>query len=163
MSVTVFDIANGVQGYYIKNNRFNTTLISYNFYIPLNAENMAKNALLPYLLTSCSKEYPDYINLNLRLLELYGADLFCSATKCGDCFHIKMGISVINNNLSFDTSLPVNEAAELLSGLIFNPALEQGSFKPFDTEREKRKTIERIEGEINNKKYPWSTIKFTQK
>ena len=152
MSVTVFDIANGVQGYYIKNNRFNTTLISYNFYIPLNAENMAKNALLPYLLTSCSKEYPDYINLNLRLLELYGADLFCSATKCGDCFHIKMGISVINNNLSFDSSLPVNEAAELLSGLIFNPAVENGGFKPFDTEREKRKTIERIEGEINNKK-----------
>lgn len=152
MSVTVFDLAKGVQGYYIKNERFNTTLLSYNFYIPLNKEDMATNSLLVYLLTSCSEKYRDYIGLNLRLLELYGADLSCSATKCGDCFHIKVAVSVINNNLSFDETCPVNEAAELITDLLFAPATENGSFYSSDIEREKRKTVERIEGEINNKR-----------
>lgn len=152
MSVQVFDIAQGVQGYYIKNDRFNTTLLTYNFYIPLNAENMAVESLLPYILTSCSEEYRDYIDLNIRLLELYGADLSCSATKCGDCLHIKVGISVINDEFSYDTLRPVSAAAGLISGLLFSPAVCSDSFYADDIEREKRKTVERIDGEINNKR-----------
>lgn len=152
MSVIVSDVAKGVQGYYIKNDRFNTTLLSYNLYIPLQNETMAANSLLPYLLTSCSESFRDYIDLNIRLLELYGADLSCSATKCGDLFHIKLGISVINSELSFDGSDPVKEAAELIEGLLFAPAAENGSFFSADLDREKRKTVERIEGEINNKR-----------
>ncbi len=152
MSVKIFDIAQGVQGYYIENKRFNTTLLTYNFYVPLNAESMATYSLLPYLLTSCSEQFRDYIDLNIRLLELYGADLSCSATKCGDCFHIKIGISVINDELSFDETKPVSAAAELISGLLFAPAVDGKSFYDIDIDREKCKTIERIEGEINNKR-----------
>jgi predicted Zn-dependent peptidase len=113
---------------------------------------MAANSLLPYLLTSCSERFRDYIDLNVRLLELYGADLSCSATKCGDLFHIKLGISVINREFSFDGADTVKEAAELIAGLLFAPATENGSFFATDLDREKRKTIERIEGEINNKR-----------
>ncbi len=113
---------------------------------------MAKNALLPYILTSCCNKYRDYIALNRRLLELYGADLSCSVTKCGDCLHIKMGINVINNEFSLDEQKPVTEAAKLLNELIFAPAVSENSFFDDDIQREKRKTVERIEGEINNKR-----------
>jgi hypothetical protein len=141
LSVQITDIAKGVQGYYIKNERFNTTLLTYNFYLPLSSENMAVDSLLPYILTSCSQQYPDYIDLNLRLLELYGADLSCSATKCGDCFHIKIGISVIDQRFSIDGSNPVAAAAELINGLIFNPSLTDGFFLDRDIQREKRKPL----------------------
>ena len=113
---------------------------------------MAINSLLPYLLTSCSNKYKDYIALNRRLLELYGADLSCSVSKCGDCMHVKIGINVINNEFSLDEGKPVTEAAELLSELIFSPAVSDGRFSSDDLERERLKTIERIEGEINNKR-----------
>ena len=152
MSLKIFSLTKGVDGYYIPNDRFSTTLITCNLYIPLNAETMAAESLLPYLLSSCCEKYRDYIDLNIRLLELYGADLSCSATKCGDRFHIKLGINVINDKFSFDGGSPVAEAADLLCGLIFAPALENGDFSPLDIDREKRKTIERIEGEINNKR-----------
>lgn len=152
MSIKEIKVAKGVQGYYIKNTRFNTTLLTYNFYIPLNRKNMAANSLLPYILTSCSDKFRDYIDLNLRLLELYGADLSCSATKCGDYFHIKIGISVINSEFSFDGADTVEEAAKLINELLFAPAVENNSFFDTDLEREKRKTVERIEGEINNKR-----------
>ena len=152
MPVNKIELAKGVEGYFIENTRFNTTLITYNFYLPLNAENMATSSLLPFLLTSCSEEFRDYIELNIKLLELYGADLSCSVSKCGDCFHVKIGINIINNRLAFDNDLPVDRAAELMSNLLFAPAVENGSFFAEDVNREKRKTTERIEGEINNKR-----------
>lgn len=152
MSLQKIDIAQGVQGYYIQNTRFNTTLITYNFYLPLNGEKMATASLLPFLLTSCSEEFRDYINLNIGLLDLYGADLSCSVSKSGDLFLVKIGINVINNNLALEADEPVSRAARLVSNLIFAPALENGLFCENDISREKRKTIERIVGEINNKK-----------
>lgn len=152
MSVKKIEIAKGVEGYYIQNTRFNTTLVSYNFYLPLSADNMATNSLLPFLLTSCSEQFRDYIELNIKLLELYGADLSCSVSKSGELCHIKIGISVINDRLALDNDKPVSGAAELISGLLFAPATENGQFYSEDVKREKRKTIERIEGEINNKR-----------
>lgn len=152
MSVQVFDIANGVQGLFIENKHLNTTLISYNFYLPLNRENMAKFSLLPYLITSCSADYPEFTKLNLRLFELYGADLSCAVSKNGDYLHVRLGINTINDQLSFDSCKPVEEAAELITKLVFEPSLTGKSFKREDVQREKRKTIERIEGEINNKR-----------
>ena len=152
MSLQRCEIAKGVDGYYIENTRFNTTLITYNFYLPLDKNSMATNSLLPYILTSCSDEFRDYIELNLALLELYGADISCSVSKCGDCFHTKIGVSVINDELAFDEDTPVSRAAKMLSALLFAPAVNGGTFFEEDINREKRKTIERIEGEINNKR-----------
>lgn len=152
MSLQKCEIEKGVEGYYIENSRFNTTLITYNFYLPFNKNSMATNSLLPYILTSCSNEFRDYIELNLALLELYGADLSCSVSKCGDCFHTKIGVSIINDELAFENDAPVSRAAKMLSDLLFAPAVSGNTFFEEDIKREKRKTIERIEGEINNKR-----------
>lgn len=152
MSVQKYEIAKGVDGYYIENPRFNTTLITYNFYLPLNKKDMGTKSLLPYILTSCSDEFRDYIELNIALLDLYGADLSCSVSKCDDCFHTKIGISVINDELAFEKDFPVSRAAKLISSLLFAPAVSDQTFLEEDINREKRKTIERIEGEINNKR-----------
>ena len=52
MSDKIVSLTNGVEGLFIKNDRFNTTSISYNFYLPLSEETVAKNALLPFILTA---------------------------------------------------------------------------------------------------------------
>lgn len=152
MSLQKYEISNGVDGYYIENSRFNTTLITYNFYLPLNKNSMATNSLLPYILTSCSEQFKDYIDLNIALLELYGADLSCSVSKCGDCFHTKIGMSIINDELAYLQDFPVGKAAKMLSDLLFSPAVSGETFFEEDVKREKRKTVERIEDEINNKR-----------
>ena len=68
-------LGEGVVGRFIKNDRFNTTLISFNFYMPLKEETVATNALLPFVLTTCSEKYPDFSKLNYKLTRLYGAEL----------------------------------------------------------------------------------------
>ena len=152
MSDKIIQIANGVEGLFIQNNRFNTTSISYNFYLPLNRGDVAHNALLPFILTATGKEYPDFSALNLKLNKLYGARLDASTEKYCDCQLLSMEISVINDRFTFDSDSLVKAASDMLLGLIFEPNVSENSFMAEDVEREKRKAIEHIKGEIAEKR-----------
>ncbi len=152
MSNKIIPLSDGVEGLFIQNHRFNTTSVSFNFYLPMQKSTVANNALLPFILTSCSKDYPDFTALNLKLSKLYGARLDSSCEKYGDCQLLRMTISVIDDKFSFDSDSLVLEASELLLKLVFNPNAENGEFKANDVEREKRKAIEHIRGEIAEKR-----------
>ena len=152
MSDKIVSLTNGVEGLFIKNDRFNTTSISYNFYLPLSEETVAKNALLPFILTASSKEFPDFSALNLKLNKLYGARLDASAEKYGDCQLLRMRISVINDRFTFDSDSLVQSASDMLLGLIFEPNIENNAFTEEDIQREKRKAIEHIKVEMAEKR-----------
>lgn len=152
MSIKTVALSEGANGIFIKNDRFKTTLISFNFYLPLKKETVAPYALLPFILTSCSKKYPDFSKLNYKLSKLYGARLDASTEKYGDYQLLKMTVSLINDRYSLDDESLVKRAAELLLGLVFEPNTENGAFLDNDLEREKRKAIEHIKGELSEKR-----------
>ncbi len=152
MSAQKFEISNGAEGVFIKNSRFKTTLVSFNFYLPIKRETVAEYALLPFVLTTCSKAYPDFRKLNFKLSKLYGAVLGASAEKVGDYQLLKMSVSVINDKYTLDKEELTAEAIDLLSSLIFEPKAENGEFCNEDTEREKRKAIEHIKSEYAEKR-----------
>ena len=152
MSEKILKLANGVEGLFIKNDRFNTTLVSCNLYLPLKKETAALYALLPFILTSCSKKYPDFSRLNYKLNRMYGARLDASAEKYGDYQLLRMNVSVINDRFCLDGESLVKQATELLLGLIFEPNTENGEFLPDDLAREKRKAVEHIKGEYSEKR-----------
>lgn len=152
MSHKKVELTKGAEGLFIGNDRFNTTLISCNFFLPLNKATVAEYALLPFILTSCSKKYPDFSRLNYKLNKLYGARLDASTEKYGDYQLLRMKISVINDRYNLDGESLVSQAAELLLGLIFEPNTPDGAFLDSDLNREKRKAIEHIRGEISEKR-----------
>lgn len=145
-------LSNGVDGLFVKNTRFNTTLISFNFFLPLEKESVAVNALLPFMLTTSSKKYPDFSKLNLKLSKLYGAQLSASSEKVGDYQLLKMAVSVIGDKYTLDDESLTSQACELLSELIFEPNVENGTFLDEDVEREKRKAVQHIQGEMSEKR-----------
>ena len=146
------NIADGVKGLFVENKRFSTTHISVNLNHPLKKETVAVNALLPYLLSSCCKEYPDFSALNLRLSELYGADVGGIVDKIGDTQVLKFFSFCIEDEFVPD-ALPVAEqACDLLFSMIFEPSLEGHSFFDKDVVRERRLTLEKIAGIINDKR-----------
>ncbi len=152
MSNKILHLAENVEGLFIRNGRFKTTQISCNFYVPFEKENVANNALLPFILTSCSKKYPDFSRLNYKLSKLYGASLDASAEKYGDYQLLRMTVSVINDSYTIDNEPLAVQAVELLLGLIFEPSIENGEFFEEDVKREKRKAIEHIKGEYSEKR-----------
>lgn len=145
-------LADGVEGLYIKNTRFKTARISFNFYLPLKKETVAANALLPCVLTSCSSKYPSFIQLNRKLKELYGAVLTQSSVKLDDMQCITIAVTTLCDKYTPDNSPVVMEAAQLLADIIFSPLICGDAFMPADVDREKRQLAESIEGEINEKR-----------
>lgn len=152
MSNKILELATGTEGLFIKNERFNTTLISCNFYLPLRQDTAAVYALLPFILTSCCKRYPDFSRLNYKLSKLYGARLDASAEKYGDYQLLRITISVINDRYTLDGESLIKQACDLLLGLIFEPNTENGAFLESDLIREKRKAVEHIKGEYSEKR-----------
>ena len=106
-----------------------------------------------------SEKYPDFSKLNYKLTRLYGAELISSCEKVGDYQLLKMAISVINDKYTIDKEDLTAQACELLCDLIFKPKAENGEFALEDTEREKRKAIEHIKGELNEKRLYAKSIK----
>lgn len=145
-------IAENADGIFIRSNKFNTTLISFNFYLPLSEETVAEYALLPFVLTTCGKKYPDFSELNFKLSRLYGAELIASSEKVGDLQLLKIGISVINNRFTLDNDDLVGSAADMLESLIFEPKAENEEFSLSDVEREKNKAVQHILGEFSEKR-----------
>ena len=146
------NIADGVSGLFIENNRFSTTHISVNLYLPLKKETLAVNALLPFVLSSCSAEYPDFSALNLRLNELYGADVGGVADKIGDTQVLRFFSYFIDDEYIPNGEKVADEAVELLVSMLFKPSVKDGSFLKADVEREKRLTLEKIAGIVNDKR-----------
>lgn len=152
MSAKIYSLSNGAEGLFIKNERFNTTSVSFNFYLPLSADTVAEYALLPFILTTCGAEYPDFSVLNYKLSRLYGARLDASAEKLGDYQLLRMRISVIDDKYTFENESLLSRATDMLLSLIFKPKAENGVFCEEDLSREKRKAIEHIKGEISEKR-----------
>lgn len=152
MSAKIYGLSEGAEGLFIKNERFNTTSVSFNLYLPLSADSAAAYALLPFILTTCGAEYPDFSVLNFKLSRLYGARLEASAEKLGDFQLLRMRISVINDKYTFDSESLLKRAIDMLLSLIFKPKTENGAFCEEDLSREKRKAIEHIKGEISEKR-----------
>lgn len=152
MSEQIVNLAGGVEGLFIKNTRFNTTLVSCNMYLPLKRETAAQYGLLPFILTSSCAKYPDFSRLNYKLNKLYGAHLDAACEKFGDYQLLRMKISVINDRYTLDDESLVKQASDLLLGMIFEPSVTNGAFIDADVEREKRKAIEHIKGEYSEKR-----------
>lgn len=152
MSAKITQLSNGAEGVFIKNDRFNTTLVSFNFYVPMAKDTAAEYALLPFVMTSSSKAYPDFSALNFKLAKLYGANLSASAEKVGDFQLLKIAISTIDDRFSLDNESLCDSATELLTQLVFEPKAENGAFCEDDVQREKRKAIEHIRGDLAQKR-----------
>ena len=148
----IVEITNGVQGIFIKNTRFNTTLISLNFYMPLKHETISSNTLLTYVLSTCSGKFGGFKEMNRHLNELYGADVAVSAMPVGNTQLIRFVITAINDRYTLNGEKNVSAAADYLLSLLFEPKTRNGSFFESDLDREKRKMLEDIEAELNEKR-----------
>ena len=152
MSAKIYSLSDGAEGLFIKNERFNTTSVSFNFYLPLSGDTAAEYALLPFMLTTCGADYPDFSVLNFKLSRLYGARLDASAEKLGDYQLLRMRISVIDDKYTFESESLLSRATDMLLSLVFKPKAENGVFCEEDLKREKRKAVEHIKGEISEKR-----------
>ena len=146
------DIKNGIKLHTIKTEKFKTNLIAVMLTTKLDKENVTKNALIPAVLRRGTASLNTLEEINKSLEEMSGASLDCGLDKTGDNQVLKFYIESVNDEfLPQENENMLKKSLESIFELVFNPYLENNSFKKEYVEQEKENLKQIIEGKIDNK------------
>ena len=144
-------VCEGVNFRSLRSDRYKTMLISVNFFLPLKQKTASANAILPFLLTRASRQYPDFTKLNQRLAELYGAELGADVRKCGDAQVLSVSVSAIADRYALEGEKISAELSALLCSACFDPPLQNGVFPQDGFLQEQRQLLETLDSEFSDK------------
>ncbi len=148
----VKQLAEGVRLCMVQTDRFKTSNIKIAMAMPMSS-NLSANALMLYLLKRSCRQYPDFAQLNRRLDELYGACLSASVMKLGEAQVLSLDITCIDDRFALEEGESISAGcAALLTGLLFEPNVENGAFDETALQDEKRLLLQRMEEEVNDKR-----------
>ena len=131
---------------------FRTDRLTGVFALPLHRETAAEYAMLPALLTRGCAKHPTLAQFSRRLDELYGATVQGEIFRLGGWQLLAFSISYLNRRYTLDGSDLTAACTQLLLDMLFDPALEGGEFPADVFGQEKRCLLERLQGEVNNKR-----------
>ena len=152
MNYKKVNIKNGITLHEINTEKFKVNMMSVFLTTELNRENVTKNALIPAVLKRGSNTLKTQEEISKKLEEMYGASFNCGIEKNGDNQVIKFYMETINDNfLPQSGEKMLKESLENMLEIVFNPLLENGTFKEEYINQEKNNLKQRIEGKIDNK------------
>lgn len=152
MKYESYELKQGIKLHTIKTDKFKTNLVAVFLTTKLNRENVTKNALISMILRRGCKKMPTQEEISKTMEEMYGASFDCGLDKTGDNQVLKFYIESINDNfLPKQGENILEKSVKNILDIIFNPYIENESFKDEYIEQEKNNLKQRIKGKIDNK------------
>ncbi|NMB26747.1 MAG: insulinase family protein [Tissierellia bacterium] len=145
------NINKGISLNLIKMDKFKSNLLSLYLIIPLNREEVTKNALLPLVLKRGTKELNTNLKIQRKLEELYGSELNVDVNKTGEKQVIRFTIEGPKGRYVNDEKY-MTQIIDLLKSLVYNPYLEKDAFGFQYVKQEKENLKRLIEARINDKR-----------
>ncbi len=152
MSYKKKEIKQGINIHNITTNKFKTNLYAIFLTTPLNRENVTKNALISAVLRRGSQELQSQDKISKKLEEMYGAVFDCGIEKTGDNHVLKFYLEAISEEFLPEKEELAKKCLEILTGIIFNPLIENNGFKEEYIESEKNNLKQIINSKIDNKR-----------
>lgn len=145
------ELKQGINLHFIKTDFFKTNLMCVLLTTPLEKETVTSNALLPFLLKRGCNEYKTQEEISKKLDDLYGASFDCGVDKIGDNQVLKFYIETIRDEYASSNENLMENAINLLLEIVFNPILENNTFKEEFLKTEKEKLRKIIQSKIDDK------------
>lgn len=136
----------------VHTNKFKSAYLSLTLMTSLSAETAGANALIPAVLRRGTAIHPDMESLSAALDELYGGAIEPVVRKKGETQCVGFVASFLDDAYALKGERILEPAAALLGELLLNPYTQDGAFCPDYTEGEKANRIDRIRGQINDKR-----------
>lgn len=152
MTIKRKELLPGVHLRAIQTNKFRSSYFSIVFNTPLKEETAALNTLIPYVLRQGTINHPDMQSMSAALDELYGGAIEPVVRKRGETQSIGFVCSFLDDAYTLDQSRIVEPATQLLVDVLFCPVIEDGAFSTDFVFREKINLIQKIRGQMNNKR-----------
>lgn len=144
-----YKLKNNINLYHIKSNNFKTVTIAMNIYRPID-DNASALALLGGVLESGCSKYPSKGILAKQLEWLYGASLQTAIMKKEETQILSVIASAPAEKFTGEDTL--KKLSELIYEIVYNPLLENGTFKPSVVSLEKENLKNLINSVVNEKR-----------
>ena len=151
MNLKTTDISEGIKLHQLNTNKFKTNLISVFLTSKLSREDITQKALILAVLRRGTNKLNNQEELNKKLEELYGASFDCGIDKIGDKHILKFYIESLNEKYIYNKEELLYQSIDILLDIVFNPLLENKSFKEEYVDEEKNNIKQIIEGQKDNK------------
>lgn len=152
MSYNKQELKKGITIHNITTNKFKTNLYAVFLALPLERENVTKNALITAILRRGTKNIPSQNLISQKLEEMYGASFDCGIEKTGDNQIMKFYLEAISEEFIPEKEELTKKCIDILFDIIFNPLIEGNGFKQEYVESEKNNLKQIIESKIDNKR-----------
>lgn len=152
MSYNKQELKKGVTIHNITTNKFKTNLYAVFLALPLERENVTKNALITAILRRGTQNIQSQNLISQKLEEMYGASFDCGIEKTGDNHIMKFYLEAINEEFIPEKEELTKKCIDILFDIIFNPLVENNGFKSEYVESEKNNLKQIIESKIDNKR-----------
>lgn len=142
------------QGYtlhIVKTDKYKTNNLVMKMKAPLDQETVTLRGLLPHVMQSSTKTYPNTTKLRTYLDELYGASFFTDLAKKGEYHIVSFSVEIANEKFLKDSEPLLEKGLEFLSDVILNPNIEDDQFDESTVEKEKRNQKVRIQAVYDDK------------
>ena len=136
----------------IRDSKFKSNMVSVNFMTPLSKEKAAVNVVIPSVLISTNKNYPDRTVLTKKMASLYGATLGSGVSQLGDVQFFSVRTNCIRNEYALEGEKLIEEVTEILLDCIFEPFVENGGFAEKEFAIKKQELVDYIDSMINEKR-----------
>ncbi len=146
------ELKKGITIHQINTNKFKTNLFSVFLAIPLERENVTKNALIAAVLRRGTQNLKSQDEISKKLEEMYGASFDCGIEKTGDNHILKFYLESISEEFLPEKEELSKKCLQILFDIILNPLIENDGFKEEYIESEKRNLKQIIESKIDNKR-----------
>ena len=136
----------------VHTNKFKSAYLSLTVLAPLEEETAGANALIPAVLRRGTAIHPDMESLSAALDDLYGGAIEPVIRKKGETQCVGFVGSFLDDAYTLEGEDILSSAAALLGELLLNPAVEDGAFRADYVAGEKANLLDRIRGQINDKR-----------
>ena len=136
----------------VHTNKFKSAYLSVTLLAPLEPETAAANALIPSVLRRGTAAHPDMESLSAALDELYGGAVEPAVRRKGETQCGGLVASFLDDAYALNGEKILESAAALLGELLLRPYTQDGIFCPDYTAGERANLIDRIRGQINDKR-----------
>ena len=145
----------------VHTNKFKSAYLSVTLMAPLDPETAAANALVPSVLRRGTAIHPDMESLSAALDGLYGGAIEPVVRKKGETQCVGFVASFLDDAYALEGEKILEPAANLLGEVLLKPYTRDGAFDPDYTAGEKANLLDRIRGQINDKR-TYATHRLTQ-
>ena len=151
-TVTQKDLWPGVHFTAVHTTKFKSSVMSVTLMTQLDRETAGANALVPCVLRRGTADHPDLESLSAALDELYGGSIEPVVRKKGETQCVGLVSSFLDDAYALNGERILEPAAALLGEVLLRPYTADGAFCPDYTAGERANLIDRIRGQINDKR-----------